>query len=301
MIGGKTLTFTYQEKDFCSNDSHNIALYLKDERYATRIHYLFFIAALRAALRHRYSWGNSISMQRIKHESIYLPMKNNHIDFDFMERFITVLEAGRIAKLNTYLSSSGLDKYELTEEEYKIIHGGGVNTCSSMKEFSFCEIFDHIRQGRRLKKEDQRPGDLPFVMSGTSNTGVVNYVSNAVASFPKNAITIDIFGNTFYRNYGFGAGDDTGVYWSEGTAYTKEVMLFFTAAMQCAVKDRFSYGKKLRSSQSLDFKMVLPTKDGVPDFTYMKTLIRSVQKLVIQDVVRYSARQFTAAKSVIQT
>ena len=125
MIGGKTLTFTYQEKDFCSNDSHNIALYLKDERYATRIHYLFFIAALRAALRHRYSWGNSISMQRIKHESIYLPMKNNHIDFDFMERFITVLEAGRIAKLNTYLSSSGLDKYELTEEEYKIIHGGG--------------------------------------------------------------------------------------------------------------------------------------------------------------------------------
>ena len=170
-----------------------------------------------------------------------------------------------------------------------------------MKEFSFCEIFDHIRQGRRLKKEDQRPGDLPFVMSGTSNTGVVNYVSNTVASFPKNAITIDIFGNTFYRNYGFGAGDDTGVYWSEGTAYTKEVMLFFTAAMQCAVKDRFSYGKKLRSSQSLDFKMVLPTKDGVPDFTYMKTLIRSVQKLVIQDVVRYSARQFTAAKSVIQT
>ena len=125
MIGGKTLTFTYQEKDFCSNDSHNIALYLKDERYATRIHYLFFIAALRAALRHRYSWGNSISMQRIKHESIYLPMKSNHIDFDFMERFITVLEAGRIAKLNTYLSSFGLDKYELAEEEYKIIHGGG--------------------------------------------------------------------------------------------------------------------------------------------------------------------------------
>lgn len=301
MIGGKTLTFTYQEKDFCSNDSHNIALYLKDERYATRIHYLFFIAALRAALRHRYSWGNSISMQRIKHESIYLPMKSNHIDFDFMERFITVLEAGRIAKLNTYLSSFGLDKYELAEEEYKIIHGGGVNTCSSTKEFSFRSIFDHIRQGRRLKKEDQYPGDIPFVMSGTTNASVVNYVSNPVALFPENAITIDIFGNTFYRNYAFGAGDDTGVYWNESRPYTREVMLFLTAAMQCAVKNKFSYGKKLRSSQSLDFNMLLPTKDSVPDFTYMETVIRAVQKLVIQDVVRYAARQFPAAKSVIHT
>ena len=30
MIGGKTLTFSYQEKAFCSNDSHNIALHLKE-------------------------------------------------------------------------------------------------------------------------------------------------------------------------------------------------------------------------------------------------------------------------------
>lgn len=28
-IGGKTMVVTYQEKDFCSNDSHNLALYLK--------------------------------------------------------------------------------------------------------------------------------------------------------------------------------------------------------------------------------------------------------------------------------
>ena len=32
MIGGKTLTFSYQKKPFCSNDSHNIALYLKNKK-----------------------------------------------------------------------------------------------------------------------------------------------------------------------------------------------------------------------------------------------------------------------------
>ena len=124
MIGGKTLTFTYQEKDFCSNDSHNIALYLKDDRYATRSHYLFLIAALRASLRQRYSWGHSISMQRIRHESVYLPSTNDDPDYTFMERFISELESARMQDLSTYLSSNGLKEYKLTSEESEIIGGG---------------------------------------------------------------------------------------------------------------------------------------------------------------------------------
>ena len=92
--------------------------------------------------------------------------------------------------------------------------------------FKYKEVFNRIEQGRRLKKDDQIDGTIPFVMSGTTNAGVVNYISNPVASFPKNAITIDIFGNTFYRNYAFGAGDDTGVYWNDATAYSSNAMLW---------------------------------------------------------------------------
>lgn len=111
-------------------------------------------------------------------------------------------------------------------------------------------------------------------MSGTTNAGVVNYISNPVASFPKNAITIDIFGNTFYRNYAFGAGDDTGVYWNDATAYSSNAMLFFAVAMQKSMMGRFSYGKKLRSSQSEDFTMHLPvTDDGAIDFDFMESFI----------------------------
>lgn len=32
LIGGKTMTISYQENDFVSNDSHNLALYLKDSK-----------------------------------------------------------------------------------------------------------------------------------------------------------------------------------------------------------------------------------------------------------------------------
>jgi len=56
---------------------------------------------------------------------VTLPIKNGHIDFDFMERFITELEMERIAKLSAYLLASGLDKYELTRKESEIINRGG--------------------------------------------------------------------------------------------------------------------------------------------------------------------------------
>lgn len=141
-------------------------------------------------------------------------------------------------------------------------------------EFKYKEVFNRIEQVRRLKKDDQIDGTIPFVMSGTTNAGVVNYISNPVASFPKNAITIDIFGNTFYRNYAFGAGDDTGVYWNDATAYSSNAMLFFAVAMQKSMMGRFSYGKKLRSSQSEDFTMHLPvTDDGAIDFDFMESFI----------------------------
>ena len=141
-------------------------------------------------------------------------------------------------------------------------------------EFKYKEVFNRIEQGRRLKKDDQIDGTIPFVMSGTTNAGVVNYISNPVASFPKNAITIDIFGNTFYRNYAFGAGDDTGVYWNDATAYSSNAMLFFAVAMQKSMMGRFSYGKKLRSSQSENFTMRLPVTDnGSINFDFMESFI----------------------------
>ena len=138
-----------------------------------------------------------------------------------------------------------------------------------------------------MKKDDQLPGNIPFVMAGITNTGVVNYISNPVAFFPRNSITIDIFGNAFYRDYAFGAGDDTGVYWNDKIEYSKGTMLFFAIAMQKALSGKFSYGKKLRSSQSLNFKMKLPIKDGKIDFDFMESFIAELEARRIAELEAY--------------
>lgn len=220
-----------------------------------------------------------------------------NIDFDFMESFIRELEEERIRELNAYLLATGLKDYALSSEEEKALEAFKT---VQWGEFEFKQIFNNIKQGRRLKKEDQKEGTIPFVMSGTTNTGVVGYISNPVASFPSNSITVDIFGNTFYRNFDFGAGDDTGVYWNDKENYSKDEMLFFTAAMGKSLFGKFDYGNKLRSSQSFDIKMQLPTKNNKPDYATMETFIKAVEKLVIKDVVLYADNKIAATKNVVK-
>lgn len=259
---------------------------------------LFFAVAMQKSMMGRFSYGKKLRSSQSEDFTMHLPVTDDGtIDFDFMESFIAELEAERVAELSAYLTVSGLDNYELSNNEMAIIERYKKHQIP-FSEFEFIKIFNNIKQGRRLKKDDQLPGDIPFVMSGTTNTGVIGYISNPVARFPKNSITIDIFGNSFYRNYDFGAGDDTGVYWNTEKEYSRTCMLFFAAAMGRALRGKYSYGKKLRSSQSIHFKMQLPTKDGKPDYDAMAALISAVQKLVIKDVVLYADRKIEKTKDV---
>lgn len=297
-IGGKTFVVTYQENDFFSNDSHNLALYLKFSEKRKKDVQIFIASCITRSVGYKYSWGNSISHKKIQNDYVSLPITpENKIDFDFMEAFIRELEEERIRELAAYLKVSGFDNYELSKcESEALAHFNELK----WKEFSYSEIFNHIKQGRRLKKGDQKPGKIPFVMAGTTNTGIVGYISNPIATFPKNSITIDIFGNTFYRNYDFGAGDDTGVYWNDDKNYSSEQMLYFSSCMEKSIRGKFSFGKKLRSSQSFNFRIFLPVNsDDSPDYAFMETFISAVQKLVIKDVVLYADKKIAATKQAV--
>ncbi|MGN1359528.1 MAG: restriction endonuclease subunit S [Kiritimatiellia bacterium] len=289
-IGGKTFVVSYQERDFFSNDSHNLALYLQDEGNATKPHLLFMASCMERSLGHKYTRGNSISKQKINDDWVSLPVTAaGEIDFAFMDGFIRELAA--------YLKVSGLADSKLSASERQALDRFGM---IEWKGFRYDEVFNHIEQGRRLKKDDQIPGETPFVMSGITNAGVVNHVANPVASFPANSLTVDIFGNVFYRSYAYGLGDDTGAYWNDEKSYSKDAMLFFAATMAKSLFGKFSYGHKLRSSQSLGFEMLLPaTPSGLPDFGYMETFMRAVQKLVIREVADFAAKRISATKQCV--
>lgn len=91
-IGGKTFVVSYQEKDFFSNDSHNLALYLKEKKYSHKDILLGLATCINLSLRHKYSWGNSISSQKIKHDFVTLPLEDGQPDFEFLGNLTAALK-----------------------------------------------------------------------------------------------------------------------------------------------------------------------------------------------------------------
>jgi len=91
-IGGKTFVVSYQEKDFYSNDSHNLVLYLKDEEKQSKVNYLYLAACINKSLKHKYSWGDSISNKKIQKDTVTLPAQNDQPDYEKMETFISAIQ-----------------------------------------------------------------------------------------------------------------------------------------------------------------------------------------------------------------
>ena len=296
LIHSNNQNIVYVETPFYLKDGHGATSVLQSEKL-NKTNQMFIIGAIDKVIKTKYSYNNKATKIELKNSIINLPIKKGKIDFEFMESFVAELAAQRVAELAAHLKVTGLEDYYLTVAEKQILEDFE-NGKIEFSEFAFTNIFNRILQGRRLKKKDQVLGNIPFVMAGTTNTGIVKYISNPVARFPKNSITIDIFGNTFYRNYDFGAGDDTGVYWNSEKKYTDKTMLYLTSSISKLLLGKFDFGNKLRSSQSLDFKVQLPTLNNKPNYELMETFITAIQKLVIKDVVLYADRKIEATKSV---
>lgn len=90
-IGGKTFVVSYQANDFYSNDSHNLALYLKDEE-RSRLKQLYLATCIYKSLNAKYSWGDSISKTKIRTDKVSLPSRNQKPDYSTMEVLISAIQ-----------------------------------------------------------------------------------------------------------------------------------------------------------------------------------------------------------------
>ena len=91
-IGGKTFVVSYQKKDFYSNDSHNLILYLRNKEEKSKLKQLFLATCITKSLEYKYSWGNSISNKKIQTDKVSLPTKNKKPDYKLMQTLISAIQ-----------------------------------------------------------------------------------------------------------------------------------------------------------------------------------------------------------------
>lgn len=140
---------------------------------------------------------------------------------------------------------------------------------------------------------------MPFVTAGEKNTGISAFINNKVQVFPANTITIDMFGSAKYRHYSYGADDHVAVVHTQNLA--KHAVLFTTSAIhKVANAGQFSYSRNFYATDADELNILLPEKDGEPDWDLMATIGRAIEKIVMADVVQFSEREMNAYQQVIQ-
>ncbi len=285
-FGQDTATMFYQEVPYFTGDKIKI-LKPKYVEFGKK-NAQFFLASMRKTFS-SFAWGSSrFNVETLKEQLIMLPITNHgKIDFTFMESFIADLEEERVAKLSTFLTVSGLDNYELSIEEKDALKN---YTSLKWDAYNLEKLFGKSTRGKRLKGDDRIAGTLPFVTAGETAEGISAYISNHVEVFEKNTTTIDMFGSAKYRNYQYGADDHVAVVHTESVPM--KASIFLTSAIhKAAHTGKFDYGHNFYAKDADALDIMLPTKDGKPDYDAMATLISAVQKLVIQDVVIYADKR----------
>ena len=267
-------------------------LFSKDHKFTLKE--LQFI--LPVVKKHFDLFGYDTGMANVMSLTIQLPTKNGNIDYDFMESFIAELEAERIAELSAYLTVSGFDNYELSDEEQKALQEYQTIT---WKSFNLEKLFGKATRGKRLKSADRIIGDLPFVTAGEASEGISAHIGNKVEVFNENTTTIDMFGSAKYRNYKYGADDHIAVVHTD--KLPMKASIFVTSAIhKASYTGKFSYGHNFYAKDADALDIMLPEKDGEPDYAYMAILVSAIQKLVIKDVVKYSDAKVEATKQVVR-
>lgn len=294
-FGQDTATVFYQEKPYFTGDKIKV-LKCKSPRFGKQ-NAQFFVAAIFRAF-HNYSWGtSSYNVEIIEGQKVSLPVENGEINFPFMEKFIAELEAQRIAELEAYLLAAGLSDYTLTEAEKDALQQYK-DKAIFWSSFNLKKLFGRSTRGKRLKSADRIPGELPFVTAGEAEEGVSAYIGNNVKIFSGNTTTIDMFGSAKYRCYDYGGDDHIAVVHTENLPKCAAIFVT-TAAHKAAHTGKFNYGHNFYAKDADALDIMLPSRDGQPDYACMERLISAIQKMVIKDVVLYAEAKVNAAKTVV--
>ena len=295
--GANTGATFYQSREFTVLQDAYAIQWIYNDNALTANQFLFITSCIAKTIYGNYEWTNKAGWERIKRNIIFLPQTSDgKIDFDFMEFFIAELESERVAELSAYLTVSGLDNYELSSEEENALKNYRLLKWDT---YNLEKLFGKSTRGKRLKGDDRIAGTLPFVTAGEASEGISAYISNDVEVFEKNTTTIDMFGSAKYRNYKYGADDHVAVVHTE--TVPMKASIFLTAAIhKAAHTGKFDYGHNFYAKDADALDIMLPVKNGQPDYDVMELLISSVQKLVIKDVVKYSNAKISATKQVVQ-
>lgn len=237
----------------------------------------------------------------IKNHIISLPMKNNTIDFCFMESLISELEEERISELSAYLKVSGLDNYELSSDEINTL-----NKVPKMKTFNIVNDVFNVKNTHNILSSWITPnsGINPYVTAGEENNSVLTYIDYDINQIEKgNGIMIG--GKTLvvtYQEKDYYSNDshNLALYLKDDITMNEDIAMYLVSALYKSLKPIYSWGDSISGKKIKKDIISLPIKDNESiDYEYMEKYIKAIKKLVIKNVVLWKDKVIEKTKEII--
>ena len=251
--------------------------------------------------------------ETFRNTQIYLPQTSDgEIDFEFMESFVRELEKVYLNKLDAYLFATGLNDYHLTSADRQTFNSFNDYR---WKEFKIGDLFERISTKKlsyKAKDLPQKPTEnntLPCLTSSFMNQGLNYYAPREGATIINNVISIpsnsDVY-RAYYQSRDFTVLSDAyAIRWKDDSIKIQSKQYLFMVACINQVTDLpiYSYKNKLGGWNVVKNKFItLPvTADGQPDLSAMEQLVGALQKIVIADVVKYTAERLDVTRLVISS
>lgn len=288
----------YQTEPYWASDDINVLYptFSMNEQIA-----LYMCAAIRKAgakYAYNYKWAKEI----MENDFIYLPVKKNEtVDFAFMESRIRELEESRIRELEAYLKVVGFESCELTPEELTTIKA---LQNKKFLNFKINELFD-IKTGRDIIIGRVQDGTIPLISHQHDNNGISKSIKKldgrSLFEHDKTIALADrgvFYATTQIEDFHIGTRVKALVF-KDGAKSEEERLFFVTAINMLQI---FFTDYLVNATDKLpNLQIKLPvTSEGKIDYRFMALYIRAQEKIAIQRVKDWRAKEIATTKSLVQ-
>ena len=223
---------------------------------------LFLASALNKAVASTHDWTFKAGWNRIKNDMVSLPFRTEYVP-DF-EALTAIIHEGGV------LDMSKIDT-------------------SSWKEFRIGDLFTSENGNTDIQKEHINGEGIDVVSSGVQGNGYIGKSNIDARIHSANTITVDMFGNVFYRDKPYKMVTHARVFAlvPNGFELNEKTGLFICTSLKW-LPSKYDYGNMCSFEKIKDSTIFLPaTEHNIPDWHYMQERIAELEQERIAELEQY--------------
>ncbi|MGN1093771.1 MAG: restriction endonuclease subunit S [Candidatus Neoclostridium sp.] len=305
LIHSNNQNVVYLETPFYLKDGHGATSVLQSAMLNEKIA-LYLMTSIKKVITKKFSYNEKATKVALKNTFIQLPVTDkDEIDYDYMERYISELEAERISELEAYLQVSGFDNYQLTNEELRAIELYRNNKIT-YDDFKIGELFDiHPTKSYGVTNRTlfKTAGKTPVVVNSSIGNGIGGYVGleptekGNMITYTDTTTSEGIF---YQPNDFIGYSHIQGLYPLNDVEWSENALLYFLAVFKKQAAGRFDYATKFNRKVAAEMIVKLPvSSQGDIDFNFIENFVQAQKKLSIKDVVDWKNMIITKTQEIV--